>query len=816
MIWIDFDQPLLDDIEARLDLRAPNKAAIEAVVKAIQEGAGREVVCDLATGVGKTYILRGLVDYLAIHGIRNILVVTPGSTIQAKTVANFTAGHPKFIPGAEIEPTVITADNFSRGQVGDALHDPATTKLFIFNIQQLIRPTAKTSRKVREVDEFIGTGLYQHLQDIDDLVVIADEHHIYNERAAAFKRAIHDLAPRAVVGLTATPAPGTDTIYHYSLADAIADRLVKIPVIVYRRDGRRDEETILADACHLLRLKEEAWSNWAQTNGRTPVHPVLVIVCKDIADAERVAEQLTEPDKFPEDGSVLVITSESSDEALQALEAVEDPNSPVRVVVSVNKLKEGWDVKNIGVIVGLRALASETLTEQVLGRGLRLPFGERVGVPMIDQVDLVAHESYRELLKNREVLHQRLTPSTESENAGTGGRGEEHEPGPEPIDPDAAAVGPPLQQPTIDFKAQTRIVGGDIQDGDFLIRGQDMGEALSQAERDIQAATQFLKKRPEAPTIRFPRRERQILPIKFSFSLISNSSARAEGAAYEQEFQVDLTRTAVDAQRGVDDQTLIEVADAGTVDATQRHIPLSQVRSQLWDRLWGNSYVEETIGETTAAERVIDQFLAGAGVEGDDAVHEWSEARTKQAVDALNKLVRNAYESRKLQPVYDYKVVSVPPEIPRGMPSNIGEKYDDFERGKWYGGWTKCIEPFASFDAKSTEYALADLFDGSSVIDWWTRIYDKGEVYIERENGRHYYPDFIVVAKDGTHWVVEAKADDRANDQEVIDKREAAEEWARFVCDAQEFGVWRYLFATESMIKRAVSWDSFVALARPE
>jgi type III restriction enzyme len=74
-----------------------------------------------------------------------------------------------------------------------------------------------------------------------------------------------------------------------------------------------------------------------------------------------------------EASAVLVITSQSSDEALASLAAVEDPGSPVRAVVSVDKLKEGWDVKNIGVIVALRALASQTLTEQILGRGLRLP-----------------------------------------------------------------------------------------------------------------------------------------------------------------------------------------------------------------------------------------------------------------------------------------------------------------------------------------------------------------------------------------------------------------------------------------------------------
>ena len=126
-----------------------------------------------------------------------------------------------------------------------------------------------------------------------------------------------------------------------------------------------------------------------------------------------------------EPSAVLEITSQSSDEALAMLARVEEPESPVRAVVSVDKLKEGWDVKNIGVIIARRALASQSLTEQILGRGLRLPYGRRVGVPMIDQVDLVAHDSYRKLLEQKDALIERIVPTGES--AATG----------EPLDPNA-------------------------------------------------------------------------------------------------------------------------------------------------------------------------------------------------------------------------------------------------------------------------------------------------------------------------------------------------------------------------------------------
>ncbi|MEU1099524.1 DEAD/DEAH box helicase family protein [Streptomyces tibetensis] len=811
MTWITYDAELVEDIAAKLDLRTPNSAAIRAVAEAIADGDGREVVCSLATGVGKTYILAGLVDYLAAQGVRNILVVTPGTTIQEKTVFNFTPGHPKYVTGSEVEPLVITSENFSRGQVGDALHDNTVTKLFVFNVQQLIRPTDKTSRKVRAQDEFIGTGLYQHLQQVDDLVVIADEHHVYNTKAKAFNNAITDLGARALVGLTATPAPGVEPIFQYSLAEAIADGFVKIPVIVYRPDGRRDEETVLADACHLLRIKDAAWTAWAETQGKAPVHPVLFVVCKDISDADRVANRLTAEDMFPEEGAVLTITSQSSDVALRALSEVEEPDSPVRVVVSVNKLKEGWDVKNIGVIVGLRALASETLTEQVLGRGLRLPYGKRVGTPMVDQVDLVAHESYRQLLANKDVLYKRVAPA---------GGGDFDENRPSPATTSAAAGSEATQQhhqETLTLTSKPRVLGDDLADGGMLLHVESMDDTIAQGERDKKAVTKFRAKRPDAPTIRFPRREQEVLPVRFSFSYITDASARAEGAAYSHEFKVELARKAMEYQRGVDGEVSGLITTAESVDATQKHVKIEDLREDLLSRIWNSGYVEETLPESRAAERVVNEFLVGAGVTAKDEEHEWGELRATQAATALGKLVKAAYDNRKLQPQYAFRVVNIPTVPPPVMPSNVVDKWQDFRKDLWYDGWEHSVEPVASFDAKSTEFRLAHLFDSSSSVQWWLRNYEPGEVWIERDNGRKYYPDFIVLDAEGTHWLIEGKSNDRANDPEVQDKKKAAEDWARFVRDHGEFGSWRYLFATESIIKNAQgSWESLLALAKPE
>lgn len=240
-----FDGALIDEIAARFDLRDPNRQALEAVVKALVEDGATdkfpELVADLATGVGKTYLMSSLVDYAAAQGVRHVLVVTPGSVIQNKTLANFDTASTKYVAGADHVPVVITPDNFRSASIAAALRDPAELKVFVFNVQQLLRPTDRVSRRIRATDENLGDDLYAFLEGADDLLVIADEHHIYHERAAAFSAAIRELNPRALIGLTATPAASdlSKVVFQYTLGAAIADGYVKTPVIVHRTDGTR-------------------------------------------------------------------------------------------------------------------------------------------------------------------------------------------------------------------------------------------------------------------------------------------------------------------------------------------------------------------------------------------------------------------------------------------------------------------------------------------------------------------------------------------------------------------------------------------------
>lgn len=827
---ITYDETIIYEIAARFDLREPNRQALEAVIAAIVKADGNftEMVADLATGVGKTFLMSSLVEYLGTQGVRHVLVVTPNATIQRKTLANFDAASAKYVAGAEIAPLVITPENFQIASVGTALRNPNRLKVFVFNIQQLIRPTDNVSRRVREDDENLGDALYTYLENTDDLFVIADEHHIYHDRAQAFSAAVRHLNPVALIGLTATPDPAdvAKIVFQYTLGEAIADGHVKTPVIVYRKDGQRDERTQLADACQLLRHKEAAYQEYRSLHPDLPqTHPVLFVVCQSIEHATEVGQTLAGPNFIGDPQAVLEITSQSSEEALQALADVEASDSPIRAIVSVNMLREGWDVKNIAVIVALRRLASQTLTEQILGRGLRLPFGHRTGVAAVDQVDLVAHDSYQQLLQQKDVLRERLqTPAVQTAVDEHGAAPTTTQGGADAALPAFAGSG---SQPPVTPTSGGPSRGAAVLPGQAALFGlDDEGEPEPEAAPTLffeEADTRQAAPTPQpqgrtdgAPQITFPREVSRLVVAPFSLVDIPDGDAEAAGARFIREVPTFIYRDALEARRTGTD-VRITVTPQANAEAQQVLVGIDVVRLQLTHEIVRQPEVTADRREKNAARRLVDAFLKGAGVSSSEqASAEWGEQRRRQAVEGLRVLIRAAIGNRKQERQVDLEPITLPLE-PVLVDPNAPNAYNDpYLKGVHFQGWRKSIMPTAAFDAKTTEWELAKLLDRDDEITWWLRLYTTGQAFIPTETGR-YFPDFIALDKSGTYWVIEGKADSDARDTDVIAKKAAAERWARLVRDEEEYGTWRYMFATESNIKSAAgSWNGLYTATNPE
>jgi type III restriction enzyme len=405
------------DIQAALSVIRSEFATVEEFERAFPS-----LCFALATGVGKTRLMGAFITYLHLaHGIRHFFVLAPNLTIYNKLVADFTPNTPKYVFQGIAEfavkaPALVTGENFEqRPQVLD-LFERDDVVVNIFNISKF-NARAADSRKIRRLSEFLGQSYFDYLAGLDDLVLIMDEAHRY--RADSSMKSIEELKPVLGLELTATPQVESgnkstrfkNVIFDYPLAQAMRDGYVKEPAVATRANFKPAPMT--ASALERLKLEDGIRVHesakvdldvYAQQNDVRKVKPFMLVIASDTDHANAIVK-LIEDDQFFDGrykGRVIQVHSgqkgTEKDENIERLLAVEHPDEPTEIVVHVNMLKEGWDVTNLYTIVPLRTADSGTLVEQSIGRGLRLPYGKRTGVPAVDRLTIVAHDRFQDIV----------------------------------------------------------------------------------------------------------------------------------------------------------------------------------------------------------------------------------------------------------------------------------------------------------------------------------------------------------------------------------------------------------------------------------
>lgn len=844
---ISFDSDMLESISAEFDLRAPNKEALRQLVFTLDGDYDPDVmqVLNLATGVGKTYLMAAFVEYLRRQGVGNVVIVTPGKTVQAKTVQNFTPGTPRYIMGSAVPPEVVTPQDYSawvarqNGPARLAFGREVPMLAFIFNIQQLIAPKEAEGdthgatqdamrRKPRRFDENAGV-LFDYLKGLDDLVVIADESHLYGASAVAFNAALKELDPAAAIGLTASVDKATDhVIYEYPLYRAIQDKYVKAPVLAFRKTGygtdEASEEQQLRDALQLRALKQAYYDSYAASQNRDHVNAVAFVVCSDVEHATQVADLLRTPEYLGRESAVLQVDSKHEDELTQRrLDELDRPESPVLAVVSVNKLKEGWDVKNIAVVVTLRAMASEVLTQQTMGRGLRLSFGRYTGVWQIDQLDIIAHQSFTELLNAENVLQQfglddavpepdkakveeAIRKAAEQSNTDTGTDTTGGQPSTTTMPGPGAGTGGVEPQPST--------VPGNGGDEGLGLPGVGVRTIT---EQEDQPTWEFVSigRNPSFADVsyRFPVTTMTVQQPPIDLSEISD--AEIEQAARRVTSAGDvLLRKEIIAALG----KKLRAEDRESAEVDSVHVDDADAEEALVKLVINMSLVPKT--EQTAryvATFLVPKFMRAVTFTG------WTVKSLDSARAELLALIKN-YTTETLRATRE-----VPTIHPKSMPGTgytlpLGEKVhdqiesrDQFVRGRVYGGWFKSLFAEESFDSFTGEYQLARLLNTSPGIVWWHRLHPQDQAFVYYNAKDRYFPDFVALDTNGVHWIIEGKDERGRDDARVQAKRKAAEALVRRLVaqDAYAGQHWGYLIAYEQDTARADSWEDLKAFASP-
>ena len=405
--------------------------SIGSVSASMFDETWRRYVIKMATGSGKTKVMSLALAWSYFHRLyepeselsRNFLVIAPNIIVLDRIYKDF-QGLRIFFEDPVVPDNGYDGLNWRDDfQLTLHLQDEVrvtrpTGNIFLTNIHRVYsgEDIPATAEDDNTMDYFLGkrpTGktndskvdLGMIVRDINELMVLNDEaHHIHDSSLAWFK-SIEDIHNRLLqkggalslqVDVTATPkhnngAIFVQTVSDYPLVEAISQNVVKHPVLPDAASRAKLEEKQSAKYTEkyadYIDLGVIEWRKAYDEHKKLGKKAILFIMTDDTKNCDDVASFLES--RYPElEGGVLVIHTKNNGEISEAASGkakeeleklreqangIDSATSPYKVIVSVLMLKEGWDVRNVTTIVGLRAYSSKSniLPEQTLGRGLR-------------------------------------------------------------------------------------------------------------------------------------------------------------------------------------------------------------------------------------------------------------------------------------------------------------------------------------------------------------------------------------------------------------------------------------------------------------
>lgn len=811
----------------------------------------------LATGVGKTRLMGAFIAYLYTkHGIKNFFVVAPNTTIYEKLKRDLNdTNSPKYVFKGlgcfSTPPQIITDDEYKEKTI--SLYE-SDIRVFIYNIDKF----NKESANMKRLNEMIGDSFYDYLSNLPDLVLIMDESHHY--RAEKGAQALNDLKPLLGLELTATPlvtkgskqVPFKNVVFEYPLSKAIEDGYTRTPFAVTRSDidfynfgDEQLDKLMLLDgiSCH---QKAKRQLELYAVNNSTPEQPVrkvkpfMLVVCKDTTHATWVKSYICS-EEFREgayrDKTIVVHSKQKgaeSDFNTRLLLDVEKPDNPVEIVIHVNMLKEGWDVNNLYTIVPLRTAASKILREQMVGRGLRLPYGERTGDKDVDAVMLTAHDKFADIIAEAQKGDSIF-------KAGNVIKAEE-------IVPEQVTY----TQLTIEVEADKALETAYQQTG---IQKTDTADALLQKATELitEAVTAHIQTSPEHTVT--PAQAQQIV-AEVSEKV---SEDRDLGDVFrENEMPIaawmlhQTTETHRAAQAKFIPIPRIKVTDAGVEEYVFVDFDLDM--SEFTHAPIKNELLIQNLEDMQDRRRIKGDAIDFEGYNPKKVILEQLRAKPEidyeKCSDLLFKLITQLcdhyvvrYGINGMQNIVMMHKRDIGNKIYKQMMQhfycengflqeevvgtrnyNLQQSYhykvevglfDDFTediRSVLFTGIKRGVFSTAKFDSKEGELTLARVLETDADVQNWLRPHPK-EFNITYNHGRNYEPDFVVETE-STIYLVEVKGEDKLNDPDVIAKKkrgiqycEVASRWGK----ANGYKEWRYLFIPS---KQVMPNSSFMLLAK--
>ncbi|KKU82244.1 MAG: hypothetical protein UY07_C0001G0030 [Parcubacteria group bacterium GW2011_GWA1_47_8] len=836
----------------------------------------------LATGVGKTRLMGAFVAYLyLVYGIQHFMIVAPGNTIYRKLVDDFSkANNPKYVfRGIEELTTsnvkVITKDNYAQSQMAQLFANKI--EINIFNIQQFAQKDIEKEKGITKFSEMLGESYFEYLSSLDDLVVLMDESHHYHADAAM--GSLDRINPLFGLEFTATPylAPtstkkGTGLIlkknifYAYNLGNAIRDGYVKDPWVGTEADvdfGQWDAESIETDARKLQlaaffhERTKVALKEYAIENNRHEVKPVMLVVAKDTAHASAL-RMLIDSEQFrggAYKGKVIEVHTKTkgdeADETIEKLISLEHPDNIVEIVIHVNMLKEGWDVANIYTIAPIRSSVAQILTEQTIGRGLRLPYGEKTGNKNVDRVMIVAHDNYAKVIE--EAQHSKLIQPSNIESISTddtkvvrevievqsvfvtniqeqikasGSLMQEIEAQATkavnavmsedtPEDVKIATIQNKVRE-IVEITAKNEAVKmGSVEVGSTAYEEGSLFNILSEpAKKELEDIGRVSRQTIEVRNIPIPRLmltphygELTIDNFDLDITKLSKFATDASileqalqgkeekdlfGVAYQGHRETELTRVSSlgEGRAQSPENTIISaLLDFPLVDYDEQRELLLKLSNQAV------AYYKSFVSDTSALKMMVENNFRQIAKEIYDQILTHKEFKSESYLESSIREPKPYLEQYNISRSFDEKPVTLESQL------------DRFSRDKIYTGFSKACHSMYRFDS-SDEVRMAYLLDKEpSVEDWLRPAPNQFEGLYWRDaegNSQHRYePDFVVEFKNEIV-MIEVKPGVEAKNLDVQEKKKTADKYCELVSkNVGKYGItkpWRYVITPTEKI----------------
>ena len=447
-----------------------------AVSASLFDETWRRFVLKLATGTGKTKVLSLVIAWSFFHKLyepestlsRNFLLIAPNIIVLDRIYKDF-QGLRIFFADPVLPDNGFDGRNWRDDfQLTLHLQDEVrvtrkTGNIFLTNIHRVYAGNEIPASPDDEntMDYFLGkrpTGattdskvdLGMIVRDIDELAVLNDEaHHVHDDRLAWFK-SIQDIHNRLLqkgdalafqVDVTATPkhnngAIFVQTVADYPLVEAIWQNVVKHPVLPDAASRAKLQERQSAKYVEkyadYLDLGVIEWRKAYTEHEKVGKKAILFVMTDDTRNCDDVAAYLE--GNYPDlkdavltihtknNGEISEASSGKAKEELEVLRkqanSIDSFESPHKAIVSVLMLKEGWDVRNVTTIVGLRAYAAKSniLPEQTLGRGLRKMYPGLIE----EQVSVVGTDAFMDFVES--IKAEGVTLERKPMGQGTGAK----------------------------------------------------------------------------------------------------------------------------------------------------------------------------------------------------------------------------------------------------------------------------------------------------------------------------------------------------------------------------------------------------------